>query len=236
MQSSDMSRGRAATWLTGVFVAAFTLTLGGILFAGNQWWCWHWPGPNVGISVVADGSGANDDSHWQPILTGEIADWGTTCMNFSSGTDITVEAGFYGINGWLGLARLLDYDSGACEIKKAEALSNRDYLDGAGYDAIDDMHVPCQEIGHTLGLDHRKGPRNQTCMNDMFLGFPDFNDHDAATIAEINCPGDGGGGGGGGGTDPDPCANNGEKGKKKCNDGIDNDLDGCIDGADPDCQ
>ena len=137
-----------------------------------------------------------------------------------------VEAGFYGINGWLGLARLLDYDSGACEIKKAEALSNRSYLDEAGYDDIDDMHVTCQEIGHTLGLDHRKGRRHQTCMNDMFLGFPDFNQHDADTIAKINC-------GGGGAVDD---GGSKEKGKKKCNDDIDNDGDGFIDGDDPDCQ
>jgi hypothetical protein len=27
-----------------------------------------------------------------------------------------------------------------------------------------------------------------------------------------------------------------ERGRKKCSDGIDNDLDGLIDGADPDCQ
>ncbi len=68
-------------------------------------------------------------------------------------------------------------------------------------------------------------------MNDMFLGFPDFNDHDAATIAEINCGGDGGGGGGG------SCTNDrkGER-KKKCFDGIDNDGDGCIDAEDLECQ
>ena len=71
MQSSDMSRGRAATWLGGFFVAAFTLTLGGILFAGNQWWCWHWLGPDVGISVAA-GSGTDGpttiDGYWSGIL------------------------------------------------------------------------------------------------------------------------------------------------------------------------
>lgn len=144
----------------------------------------------------------------------------------STGAEIRVDAGFYGTNGWLGIARLLEYDAGACLILKAEALQNRSYLDGGSYDDIDDKHVGCQEIGHTLGLDHRKGPKNQTCMNDMFLGFPDFNQHDADTIAEINC-------GGGGTTDG---GGEKEKGKKRCTDGIDNDGDGLIDAADPDCQ
>jgi PKD repeat protein len=43
--------------------------------------------------------------------------------------------------------------------------------------------------------------------------------------------GGGGGSGGGGGT-----TGGSEKGAKKCSDGIDNDGDGLIDGADPDCQ
>ena len=57
MQSSDMSSRRAATWLAGFFVAAFTLTLGGILYAGNQWWCWHWGDKSVTSTVGSVGGG-----------------------------------------------------------------------------------------------------------------------------------------------------------------------------------
>jgi hypothetical protein len=102
---------------------------------------------------------------------------------------------------------------------------NQSYLDGASYDEIDDRHVACQEIGHTLGLDPRKGPNNRTCMNHSFLGFPDFDAHDASVVNAIT-----------GGCGANPCANGGETGRGKCNDGIDNDSDACIDAADPDCQ
>ena len=108
---------------------------------------------------------------------------------------------------------------------------NRSYLDGSSYDEIDDRHVACQEFGHDWGLDHRKGPRNRTCMNDRFLGFPDFNQHDVATLHEITVGCDGGG------DPPAPdCAEGGEKGSKKCHNGVDDDGDGCIDCEDPGCS
>ena len=95
MQSSDMNRGRAATWLAGVFVAAFTLTLGGILYAGNQWSRWHWPGPQVGI-IVAEGSGTDEGDYdvgngWEGVLNHEINDWyAGTCMTSNGGSEVTV--------------------------------------------------------------------------------------------------------------------------------------------------
>jgi PKD repeat protein len=46
-----------------------------------------------------------------------------------------------------------------------------------------------------------------------------------------NTSGSSGGGGAGGGD-----TGGSEKGRKKCTDGIDNDADGLIDAADPDCQ
>ena len=137
----------------------------------------------------------------------------------------------HGATGWLGIARILDYDAGQCAILQADALMNRSYLDGSSYGETADRHVTCQEIGHTLGLDHRKGPRNQTCMNDQYVAWDFFDQHDADTVNAITV---GCGNGGGGGTDP--CDNNGENGRRKCSDGIDNDGDGCTDGDDPDCQ
>ncbi len=193
MQSSEMSCGRAATWLAGFFVAAFTLTLGGILYAGNQWWCWHWGDKSVTSTVGSVGGGTTElQNHWQTVLQGEIDDWGGTCMTLpegSTGAEIRVDAGFYGTNGWLGIARLLEYDAGACLILKAEALQHRSYLDGGSYDDIDDKHVGCQEIGHTLGLDHRKGPKNRTCIRpDFHFSFGSANhrvDSDAFIYAGL---------------------------------------------------
>ncbi len=215
-----MKRRTAIVLLTGLMVVSFAVTTATLVRASNQWYCWHWPGPSVGFGSAASG-------YWSNILNSEANQWSSgTCMNLGGGSDITGDADFYGGTGWLGLARILE--SGPdCTIVRAEALMNQSYLDGPSYDETDDRHVACQEIGHTIGLDHRKGPNSQTCMNDQFLGFPDFDQHDADTVAAIT-PGCGGGGGG--------CANGGENGRKKCTDGIDNDGDGCTDGADPDCQ
>lgn len=200
---------------------SYLLTTAAIARANNQWSCWHWNHNNVSFSNAAGG-------YWGTILGSEMNQWyAGTCVNSAGGSEITGHAAFYGATGWLGLARILDYTP-ACEILQAESLMNQSYLDGASYDETDDRHVACQELGHCLGLDHRKGPNNQTCMNDSFLGFPDFDQHDADVVNAIT-----GGCGGGGGN---PCANGLEKGRRKCSDGVDNDGDGCTDGADPDCQ
>jgi len=204
-------------------VVSFSLATLSIVRANNQWSCWHWDHNNIGLTNHASG-------YWGTINGSEANDWDqATCVSFGGGNEIILDADFYGATGWLGIARILDYDAGACTIIQADALMNRSYLDGASYDENDDRHVSCQEIGHTLGLDHRHG-QAQTCMNDGFnvLGIPDFDQHDADLVDAIT---EGCGGG-----SSDPCANGGEKGRRKCSDGIDNDGDGCIDGADPDCQ
>jgi hypothetical protein len=220
MKLRDLSRSRAALYFSFLFVASFLLTTAGLVMAGNQWYCWHWPKNTITVNTAAGG-------YWGGIISSEFSEWDSgTCVDFTSGSEITGDANFYGNTGWLGLARLLDYDTSTCEIIRAESLMNQSYLDGPSYDETDDRHVTCQEHGHTIGLDHRKSPRHQTCMNDRFLGFPDFDAHDVATVAAITtgCSADDGGGNG-----------EKEKGRKKCTDGIDNDGDGLVDGADPDC-
>jgi len=207
---------------SGAAALGFVLTTAGIASASNQWSCWHWEKSTIGTQTAAGG-------YWGTIIGSEFSQWESgTCVNFSGGSEIVGDAGFYGATGWLGIARILDYDAGACAILKADALMNQSYLDGGSYSETADRHVACQEIGHTIGLDHRKGPKNQTCMNDQTLGFPNFDAHDADTVAAITVGCNGGGNGG--------CDNGGERGRRKCNDGFDNDGDGCIDGADPDCQ
>ena len=219
-----MKRKHAFGILLVTFAVVFTAATLGLVSAGNQWSCWHWGEDTIGVRNAASG-------YWGSIIGSELNDWEEeTCVSFTNGSEITGDAGFYGNTGWLGIARILQSGPG-CTIVEADALMNQSYLDGGSYGETSDRHVTCQEIGHDLGLDHRKGPRNRTCMNDQTTSYADFDSHDADTVAAITsgaaCA-DGGSGGG--------CANGGEKGKKKCNDGIDNDNDGCIDAADPDCQ
>ena len=223
MKLRDITRSRPALCFSLLFVATFLVTTAGLVMAGNQWYCWHWPNKDITVTNAASG-------YWGTIISSEFSQWDAgTCVDFTPGSEITGDANFYGNTGWLGLARLLQYNSSTCEIIRAESLMNQSYLNGPSYDETDDRHVTCQEHGHTLGLDHRKGPRNQTCMNDRFLGFPDFDAHDASMVSKITtgCTVDVDDGGGGGGK---------EKGRKKCTDNIDNDGDGLIDAADPDCQ
>lgn len=207
--------------LAAFFAVSFIISTITIVWANNQWFIWHWGKKTVSVTTAANGN-------WGTIISSEFTDWEAgTCVEFTGGGEITGYANFYGFTGWLGLARLLDYDSSTGEIFRADAHMNRSYLDGSSYDETDDRHVTCQEIGHTLGLDHRKGPRKQTCMNDMFLGWDFYDQHDADTVAAITV------GCGGGGEETTFTK---EKGRKKCTDGLDNDGDNLIDGLDPDCQ
>ena len=92
---------------------------------------------------------------------------------------------------------------------------NDSYFETASYDdQIARRHVLCQEVGHTIGLDHLKGPKKQTCMNDQFglssAGYQSPSNHDYQTAESMYChidPACDGGSGGG-------KANGNGKGKK----------------------
>jgi hypothetical protein len=47
-----------------------------------------------------------------------------------------------------------------------------------------DRHVTCQEMGHTIGLDHT-GPESSSCMNDDVLNTTTPNGHDWSMLESI---------------------------------------------------
>jgi hypothetical protein len=70
----------------------------------------------------------------------------------------------YGANGWLGLAEIWIIGS---HVQYARVRVNDSYFNTSSYnDANAKRHVLCQEVGHTLGLDHQHGEVVPTCMDD----------------------------------------------------------------------
>lgn len=113
----------------------------------------------------------------------------------------------YGSNGWLGIAQIWIY-TGSSHIAQGTVKVNDYYFNTSAYnDSNAKRHVMCQEVGHTLGLDHQHLSDvggGVTCMNDTAgLKDPAYvapNQHDYDQLAKIYCHLDGGascpGGGG----------------------------------------
>lgn len=115
----------------------------------------------------------------------------------------------YGDTGWLGLASISIYLGKDKHIAKGETKVN-DYYKTApsGYDGFNESiewyHVLCQEVGHTIGVDHVVGA---TCMNteERPLRYPEPNTNDALLLSSPGMYGhvhSGGGGGKKGGPPP----------------------------------
>jgi len=72
----------------------------------------------------------------------------------------------YGRNGWLGLASISI--TGGTHITQGLAKMNDTYFDTSTYNNPNErLHVMCQEIAHTFGLDHQStnGSSQDTCMD-----------------------------------------------------------------------
>ncbi len=74
--------------------------------------------------------------------------------------------GKYGNNGWLGLASI--NITGGTHITQGSAKVIDTYFDTPTYNTPDErLHVMCQEVAHTFGLDHQStdGSSQNTCMD-----------------------------------------------------------------------
>lgn len=205
------------------------------VMANHSWGDYHWDGDGLPRGLTLEN---NLDGSWDPVLGSVVFDWDDEDTNgtldLGSGSDSSNVCGdplggeqasadqievcndSYGDNGWLGVARIWLASDGT-HITAAVAAVNDYYLgDGGAYDnANARQHVLCQEVGHTFGLDHQKGPRNQTCMNDQWGltsdNFVSPNAHDYEQLADIYAhlggTSDGGGDDGGGGGNCPPKSN-----------------------------
>jgi len=154
------------------------------VYATHSWGNYHWARTANPFTLKL---GDNVSTAWDSYLTGASTDW--SLSNVLDTTVVTGNAGnprrcratsgrvetcsaSYGFNGWLGAASI--WVSGN-HITQGTVKVNDSYFNTSTYNTIGWRSlVMCQEIGHTLGLDHQDEDFNNepitphTCM-DYFV-------------------------------------------------------------------
>lgn len=158
------------------------------VYANHSWGNYHWGRTNNPFTLKL---GDNLSSSWDSYLTSTSSDWGLssaldtsivsgrtnprTCR--ASSGQVEVCNSKYGNNGWLGLAQI--WVSGS-HITQGVTKVNDTYFNTTKYNAPAWKNlVMCQEVGHTLGLDHQdedmNNPNLGTCMD--YTSDPSTNQH-----------------------------------------------------------
>lgn len=144
--------------------------------ASHSWGGYHWARTANPFTLKV---GNNLSSNWTTSFNTAIADWSnSSVMNLTAvagtaGTSCRMVSGTvqvcnrtYGNNGWLGLASI--NITGGTHITQGSAKMNDTYFNTSTYNNPNEkLHVMCQEVGHTFGLDHQStsGASLNTCMD-----------------------------------------------------------------------
>lgn len=159
------------------------------LLANHSWGSYHWARTanpfdlKVGNNVTT--------TAWNSAFDQSIVDWSqSSVLNLTevAGTvnpktckattgRVQVCNARYGNNGWLGIAGI---SASGSHITKGYVKLNDTYFNTATYNSAAWRNlVTCQEIGHTLGLDHQDetfdNPNLDTCMD--YTNSPNSNQH-----------------------------------------------------------
>ncbi|MBI1835545.1 MAG: hypothetical protein HYR92_07350 [Burkholderiales bacterium] len=146
--------------------------------ADHSWGNYHWArtsnpftlrlGDNL-TSASWKSHLSQSSSDWNsgntPVLTSIIAGSANKRCSMVAGTT-QVCNGTYGNNGWLGLASI--NITGGVQITQGSAKMNDTYFNKATYNNPNErLHVMCQEVAHTFGLDHQStdGSSQNSCMD-----------------------------------------------------------------------
>jgi predicted Zn-dependent protease len=145
--------------------------------ANNTWSRYHWARTSNPFTLRV---GNNVSSSWNTAFNTAVADWNSssvlnlTTVAGTAGSNCAMVPGTvqvcnaaYGANGWLGLASI-NIAGGTRHITQATAKMNDTYFNTATYNNPNErLHVMCQEVGHTFGLDHQStnGRSLNTCMD-----------------------------------------------------------------------
>ena len=191
---------------TKLLALAAAAVLAGVAFPGlaqadHSWGGYHWARTSNPFTLEL---GDNVDSKWDSHLATTSSDWsqstvldttivaGTTKPRQCRPTTGRVEVcnASYGNTGWLGIASISI--TGGTHITKGYVKLNDTYFNTAPYNTPAWRNVvSCQEVGHTLGLDHQDedftNPDLGTCMdysnNPTPNQHPNLHDYDQlATI------------------------------------------------------
>lgn len=183
--------------ILSVFVLSFVSWVSAVS-ANHSWEGYHWARTNNPFTLQL---GNNLSSTWQTYLSTASNDWSQSTV-----LDTNITAGLggrncgattgrveicnkkYGNNGWLGLAQIWINGS---HITKGVVKLNDTYFNTRTYNTSAWRNlVVCQEVGHTLGLDHQdenfNNPNLGTCMdytNDPLTNqHPNLHDYEELEI------------------------------------------------------
>ncbi|MEK7559298.1 MAG: hypothetical protein AAB521_03260 [Patescibacteria group bacterium] len=171
-----------------ITILLFIASIASTVQANHSWGGYHWARSNNPFTLKL---GDNLSSSWDPYLGTTSSDWsvssvldtaivlGGTSARRCRPTSGRVEVcnNKYGSNGWLGLAQI--WVSGS-HITQGVTKVNDTYFNRAQYNTPAWKNlVMCQEVGHTLGLDHQDEDFNNsplgTCMD--YTNDPTPNQH-----------------------------------------------------------
>ena len=166
---------RRITLVTAMVLSVLTM-FAAVSYASHSWGGYHWARTSNPFTLKV---GNNLSSSWTGHFNTAIADWSnSSVMNLTAiagtaGKNCRMVAGTvqvcnrtYGNNGWLGLASI--NITGGTHITQGSAKMNDTYFNTSTYNNPNEkLHVMCQEIGHTFGLDHQStsGASLNTCMD-----------------------------------------------------------------------
>ena len=158
-------------WSTGGLFSLLALLLATPALANHAWGSYHWSRSASPLSLKL---GDNVSASWDAHLATASTDWSTSLAldtaivsgntNAARGRStpknciptvgrVEVCSASYGATGWLGIASV--WASGS-HITQGSVKLNDTYFNSAKYNTPAwRRFVTCQEIGHTLGLDHQ---------------------------------------------------------------------------------
>jgi hypothetical protein len=171
---------RGRIFLAAAAIIAVAAVSAPAAFANHSWNGYHWARTANPFTVKL---GDSVSGPWDSMLRTASSDWSkstvldTTIVASSTRPKpckatpgrVEVCSASYGNTGWLGVASIW-LQSGTKHIVQGTVKNNDYYFGSSSYqynNTAEMLHVLCQEVGHTFGLDHQSetGTSLNTCMD-----------------------------------------------------------------------